>query len=41
MIVHITSTWLAGMHNSPVGVQVQGDVHDIVYHYITCAYTQI
>jgi len=29
-VVHITSMWLSGVHNSPVGVQVQGDVHDVV-----------
>jgi len=36
-----SQVWLSGTHNSPVGVQVQGDVHDIVYKYITCAHTQI
>jgi len=29
-VVYITSMWLAGVHNSPVGVQVQGHVHDAV-----------
>jgi len=28
--IYITSMWLSGVHKSPVGVQVQGDVHDVV-----------
>jgi len=29
-VVYITSMWVSGVHNSLVGVQVQGDVHDVV-----------
>jgi len=29
-VVYITSMCVFGVHNSPVVVQVQGDVHDVV-----------
>ena len=33
--------WLSGTHNIPVGAQIQGDVHDAVYKYITFIYAYV
>jgi hypothetical protein len=40
-IICVTSIWLSVMSDSPTGVQVIGDVHDVVYHIFIYIYIYI